>query len=56
MYVLNPKKPETVKVRVTTARSGHQPHRSGNGVHQDKRLHRLNTRQAQKSAAMRDYE
>ena len=56
MHVLSQKKSDTIKVRVTTSRTGHIAHRSGNGVHQDKRLHRLNTRQARNAAAVREYD
>lgn len=33
---------------------GHQPHRSGAGIHKDRRTHRLNTRHAQLQAAIKD--
>jgi len=36
----------TVKVEPWKAPAGHLPHRSGNGVHKDKRTRRLRTRGA----------
>lgn len=44
----------TIKLDVdpTKVARGHQPHRSGAGIHQDRRTKRLRTRSAQRRAAI----
>lgn len=41
---------KTIKMVIPAikGRAGHQPHRSGNGIHRDKRLKRCHSRQQQK--------
>lgn len=41
-------------IPATKGRVGHQPHRSGNGIHRDKRLKRCHSRQQLKHLLTKD--
>lgn len=44
----------TITLKTKPAARGHQAHRSGAGTHQDRRLKRLKTRQAQRFAVYKE--
>lgn len=53
--VTMPKKDSNVlTIPTPTARTGHQPHRSGSGKHGDRRLKRLKTRATRNRRAISD--
>lgn len=49
------KKKIRIKVK-KSKRSGHTPHRSGSGIHQDRRLKRLKTRKNLENKAIKEFE
>lgn len=50
----NKKNPNVIVIRSRKPRTGHPTHRSGAGVHQDRRTRRNRTRDSQLRASLKD--